>query len=195
MDQTGRFLEELFKMNYDRLFRYCMVKLDSDKQAAADCVGDVFLIAKKKAELLMQHPDPVGFLNKAALNCCRNHAKYRRRRLRRFVSLDAFMDRIGFSGEPGALPPPDPLADRPRLSPEELEKLRAEVLSELTNEERELYLMHYEEGLGFDAVGEKLGVSPNAARMRIFRLSDRLRTAAKERISGAEADKEGRKER
>lgn len=194
MDPEG-YLELLFAENYDRLFRYCMVKLDSDKQAAADCVGDVFFIAQNKASVLMQHPDPVGFLNKTAVNCCRNHAKYRRRRLRRFVSLETLAERFGFSDGLASEPPADPFADDPRLSEEEIGKLREGILSELSDGERELYSMRYEEGLVPDAIGEKLGISPNAARMRVFRLDDKLGTAVKERISGAEADKEGRKER
>ena len=190
-----RFLEELFSENYDRLFRYCMVKLDSDKQAAADCVGDVFLIARNKASLLMQHPDPVGFLNKTAINCCRNHAKYRRRRLRRFVSFETLAERFRFPDGLASEPPADPFSNDPSLSEEEIKKLRSEILSGLSDGERELYRMRYEEGLVPDAIGEKFGISPNAARMRIFRLDDKLGAAVKDRISGAEADNERREER
>ena len=192
MDQTGRFLEELFAENYDRLFRYCMVKLDSDKQAAADCVGDVFLIARNKASLLMQHPDPVGFLYKTAINSCRNHAKYRRRRLRRFVSFETLAERFGFSDGSSCSDPEEAVLRLANCGSgkapgdAELAKLCEELLGELREEERAVFEMRYSDGLSADEIADRLGISRNAVRMRLFRVADKLKAAAHERFAEKE---------
>ncbi len=189
MDPEG-YLELLFAENYDRLFRYCMVKLDSDKQAAADCVGDVFLLAKSRAEELAAHPDPVGFLYKAASNYARNAAKKKRRRRRKLVSLDRMLESAGFSdGFPGAdaakLIGPLSAESRSGAPPEEEDaaELRGKLLADLRYEERTIFEMYYDEALSADEIAKRLGISKDAVRMRLFRVSDKLKAAVHERFS------------
>ena len=185
-----RFLEELFSENYDRLFRYCMVKLDSDKQAAADCVGDVFLLAKNRAEELAAHPDPVGFLYKAASNYARNAAKKKRRRLRKLVSLDRMLESAGFSdGSPGGdaakLIGTFTGENRSGAPPggDDVAGLREKLLADLREEERTVFEMHYDECLTADEIANGLGISKGAVRMRLFRVEDKLKAAVHERFS------------
>lgn len=185
-----RFLEELFAENYDRLFRYCMAKLDSDKQASADCVGDVFLLAKNRAEELSAHPDPVGFLYKAASNYARNAAKKKRRRKRKLVSLDRMLESFGFSEDTSAagetkfarIIPADGRSGTP-TDDSKLAQAREELLRGLRPDERTIFAMYYDEGLTTDEIAGRLGISKDAVRMRLFRIGDKLKAAVRERFA------------
>ena len=58
------------------------------------------------------------------------------------------------------------------------------AMGELSQEQREAFLLKYVEDLGYDEMAEITGVGISALKMRVMRACDRLRTLLQEVHSG-----------
>lgn len=155
----------LFERHHPALVRYLTAQI-GDPAWAEDLAQDVFLVAFHDLGDLVDGRPFAPWLYRIAQHRLRR--AWRRRRLLRFVSLDAAPKTVGVVrirfGQP------DELA----TSCGERDVIRR-VLAELTPAQRTALLLHDGEGLTVREVAEVVGVSPTAAERQLSRARLRFR--------------------
>lgn len=134
-----------------------------NEQAAEEAAQNTFALLAKKAASLTPEQSLGGWLHRAARNECLHVQRAEGRRRQREETAVA-MNAIEQSGTP-----PELLGD--------LE----EALEELAPEEHDALVLRYLEDRKLHEVGTELGVSEDAARMRVNRALDRLRANFEQR--------------
>lgn len=145
----------------DRLFDFCAGML-RDRDVAADCVQDAFVIAATKMDQLQDPQRLRAWLYAIA----RNEALARIRARRRELPSDDLPETP--SGDPDLAS----LAARTELA-----DLIAEALGGLTERDRTVYELAYRHGLDGPELGAALGVSHTNANTLVARLRDGIERA------------------
>lgn len=144
-------IEALYGREYDTLCRAAYRTL-GDWDAAQDLVQDTFLLALLRQDTLAAHPAPGAWLTQTLRNLIQNER-------RRLVSHGALS-----------------LDDAGPLPAAEAETGLRDVLpAGLTAQERELLTLRFEAQLSYRELGERLGVSEGACRVKLFRTVDKCR--------------------
>lgn len=159
--------EQLFKKYYNTMFRYSN-SIVRDKSAAEDVVQEVFI----KIAGCIEQIDEVdgnhtkGFLSTVTRNCSIDYMRKANKEWKHICSLDEEllandMDLLELICE----------NERKKLLHREMDKLKATY--------REILVMKYEQELTDEEIAEKLNISPNNVRVRIFRARKALSSAMK----------------
>ena len=148
------------------LYRYA-VSMVLDHDVAADMVQDAFVRAYASLRACRDRTHFRAWLFQTLRNRCLDHLKEARRRN---VPLDEAPPLLD-GGEA-----PDARAERARLR----DDLRAALVA-LPDAQREAFLMHYVQGLSYDAMAETLGESVSALKMRALRARHALTAALRRR--------------
>lgn len=140
MDRDNEWIHTLYLQLYEKLFR-AAYRLMGSPESAEDLVQQTFLLALFQGEALRTHPCPEGWLMKALHNLAMNER--RRAARQQEVPLDALFDQAAEADSP-------PLAESlpRRLSPQD----------------REVLLWRFEQGLDYDEIAERLGISETGCR-------------------------------
>ncbi|MEN9676619.1 MAG: hypothetical protein RIS76_2515 [Verrucomicrobiota bacterium] len=136
---------------------------DGDAAAAEDIAQEVFVRLAQQARRLTHHSCLAGWCFVTTRNVSLTHQRSLTRRQHR--ELLAAMT-----------PPPDSVIDWNGISP-----LLDEAITELPETDREAVLWRYFQQQTHSEIGNHLGVSANAARMRVDRALDRLRVILERR--------------
>lgn len=162
------FFEQLCVEYYEKILRYLYASL-RDEATAKDCTQDVFLTACQKSELLMQHPNPGGFLFQTAKNLSQKSRRESFSRMLRETSDDV-----------DAVEVADLNADIITMLDKQIDEQEyiETVLSQLTNEKRKIYSLYYLDKKSMSEIAGLLGVEEAAVRMRYVRLRREIRTIA-----------------
>ena len=144
------------------MYRYARsVVLDHD--AAADMVQDAFVRAYTHLASCRERTRFRAWLFQTLRNRCLDYLKEARRRNVRLEDAEPIVDeREG----PGAL------VERGRLRTQ-----IEHALAGLPDAQREAFVMHYVEGVPYDAMAERLDVSVSALKMRVLRAREALTAA------------------
>lgn len=156
---------ELVRRYRDRYARYAARMLGS-ADAAEDAVQDAFIRAYDQ---LAQCRDPENFAGWFFL-ILRNRCFAERRRSKREAVADVSQDDLPGPGR----------ADRD-AEQTETQELLARGVSELTAEQREVFVLKHVEGKSYDEIAAATGATVASLKMRMHRAYDRLRTYLKER--------------
>lgn len=128
---------------------------------AEEIAQKIFTQLARKAASLLHHPILTGWLYRstryASLEVSR--AELRRQRVNQSLAT---------------MPDTNSVTDTP-VDWEQLRPVLDEAMEGLKEQDREIMLLRFFQGLTFAAVGEKLNLSENAARMRTERALDKLR--------------------
>jgi len=178
LEQARRFdpdaLRTLHNRFYESVYRYVHFKV-GDTQASEDLTSDVFLRlleALKRGKVWRTTPD--AWIFGIARNVVADH--YRKQTRRVEVELD---ERVSLSPEEG-------LSQRVIVDEEQEELARALAL--LTDEQRDVILMRFMEGLSIKDVAEVLNKTPGAVKGLQFR-AVRALSEAMQRLSGEDVVK------
>ena len=178
-------LNEAFERYYGQLFAYCLANLEGDEQAATDAVDTVFLTAKSKAADMSTVKDPELWLTAIAKNVVRNIRKTEKRYKYRYLLFDplsvsiedqtrgtnlSWWEKRAFS----LLTVEDELIGERKMSEEELGELKERLLGTLSGEERELFCSRYDDGVSTKQLAARMGISQDAVRARLTRISVKL---------------------
>lgn len=148
------------------LFRHA-VAMVLDHDVAADMVQDAFVRAYSNLRECRNHSRFRSWLFRTLRNRCLDYLK---EASRRNVRLDDVAEPPVAEGEaPGAI------AER--------NELRAEIvhaLAQLPPALREAFVLHYVEGMPYEAMAELLDASVSALKMRVLRAREALRVALHE---------------
>lgn len=153
----------------DLVFSTALRVLNGDRHLAEDVTQDVFARLARHAPSLRDAPTLCGWLyttaHHTAINTLRGIARRRRREADALI-----MQQIHQTG-PTAW--------------EQLRPLLDEAMHRLSTPDRDAVLLRFFEGNSFSAIGERLGLSENAARMRVERALDKLHGLLRQRGIGS----------
>lgn len=152
---------ELVRRHLDVVHSAALRQVGGNSAAAADIAQAVFTELARQANRLARHPALVGWLYTATHRLAVRQVRDETRRQRREREAHAMHE---------AHRSPDPEADWSRLAP-----VLDEAMHELAEADRLALLLRHFEQRPFADVGARLGLSENAARMRVDRALDRLR--------------------
>ena len=138
-------------------------RVGGDAALAAEISQSVFVQCARKARMLQAHPALAGWLHRctrfAAIDAVR--ARQRHERLKRAETMHLESE----------------TPDEPATSWEELRPVIDALLDRLGDGERAAVLLRFFAGASFAEVGRQLRISEDAARLRVTRALEKLRTA------------------
>ena len=162
---------ELVRRHLKMVYAAALRQVNGDTYMAEDVAQSVFTDLARKAGKLQHHGSIAGWLcastRFAAANAVRGETR-RRTREQEVVAMNEINAK-----EPGGWNELRPMID--------------EALNELGEADREAIVLRYFESYEFALVGAALGVSENAARMRVDRALDKLRAVLQKRGVAASA--------
>lgn len=159
--------EQLFKAYYDSMLRYSN-SIIRDEAAAEDVVQEVFIKIAGCIDQIdeIEGSHTKGFLSTITRNCSIDYMRRMNREWKQICSLDEEllandMDLLDLICK----------NERDKLLHGEIRKLRAAY--------REILVMKYEQELSDEEISEKLNISVNNVRVRVFRARKALSKAIK----------------
>jgi RNA polymerase sigma factor (sigma-70 family) len=153
---------ELVRRHMGRVHSAALRQVGDDPASAADITQAVFMELARQARKLASHPVLVGWLSTTTHRLASHHIRGECRRRRREQEVVVLQDLRQNS---------DLIPDEPRLK-----ALLDDVLQELGEMDRAAVLLRHVEQRPFSDIGVRLGMSENAARMRVDRALEKLRT-------------------
>lgn len=164
-DRSEVAFAELVRRQVDFVYSAALRQLGGNHHLAQDVTQMVFVDLAKKASALSRHPALFAWLHR-----CTRYAVFNtwRKEERRSALNKALAN--------------DPsLSPSPESSWREIGPVLDEVVDELPEKDRTAVLLRFFAGKPFADVGRELGVSENAARMRVDRAVESLRSALERR--------------
>lgn len=160
--------EEICKENYSRIFKYILA-ITGNHECAENLTQDVFYIALKKGDSFLHHNKPEAFLYKTAKNLVleyfRTSKKHMTEELTENISLRQYdvFDSICRQYDDAV----------------DIEHYQNQVLSMLSDEDRELYYAYYKKQLSMGEIAGNMQMKEPAVRMRYVRLRKKIRQLVK----------------
>ena len=144
--EMQRFIMRLYNDNRDSLLRAARVCVNNEDDAE-DLVHEVFVRAINSYGKLVEHKNPEAWLSTTLKNCIRNYRRLHANR--RNISLEEYGD---------------------LAAPEIAERLSHILPKQLPADDREMLIWRIEQGLSHREIGKRLGISEEAARVKMSRI-------------------------
>ena len=158
---------ELVRRHLDLVYSAALRQLNGDAHLAQDVAQSVFTDLARKAASLVGRQALAGWLYTGTHYAAAKAVRTEQRRHTREQEAHAMQDLLHDSG-----PNPDWETLRPVLDT---------AMHELNEADREMILLRYFENRQHADIGEQFGLSENAARMRVERALEKLRTVLSRR--------------
>jgi RNA polymerase sigma factor (sigma-70 family) len=158
---------ELVERRIGLVYSAALREAGGDAAWAQDITQAVFTELARKAKALVRHPALSGWLYTCARRMSANDRRADQRRQRREQEAFAMNEILGSDPTDHLWPQVRPLLD--------------DVMHELSPEDRTAVVLRFFEGRNLREVGHALGLTENAARMRVDRALERLRWALSHR--------------
>lgn len=152
---------ELVRRRLPLVYSTALRRLGPDTTAAEDVAQSVFVELARQARVLADHPVLAGWLYTTASRMAANHSRGRFRRQLREQTLM----------QPEATPP------APEINWEKVKPVLDDALQQLPEADRQAVVLRFLEGRDFRSIGAELGLGADAARMRVARALDKLRSS------------------
>ena len=146
MSEQNEWFDRLYRENASRLYKQAFYVLH-DSYLAEDLVNEAFLILLYKQRDLANHPNLGGWLNLTLKNLIYDELKSARHRMELPI-----------------------VSDKAAVSEDIYHQPLGELLpKELSDKEREILILLFEEQLSYDEIAQRLGISVLNCRTRAFR--------------------------
>lgn len=155
---------KIVQQHIDAVYSQCLRKLQ-DRSLAEDATQMVFVSLAKKASSIGPEVVLGGWLFNAARYCCSNVQRLESRRARREQKVARMRNEITSASDEsgnGLLSQAGHLLD--------------DAIASLSDPDRDAIVLRYFEGQNINDLAQTLGVSPDAAKQRVCRAVNRLRT-------------------
>ncbi len=156
---------QLFEMCRPRVHRMAYSILH-DSASADDVVQEAFLRGLDRISTYRGESAPRAWFLSIALNVCRH-------RLRESKHLEGANDRTLEAGRRIFRPRTRAVASK--VIQQENHRLLAIAMGYLTDSQREVFLLHYDQNLSYEVIGQILDMRPGAARALAHRAKANLR--------------------
>ena len=158
---------ELVQRHLGLVYACALRRVGGDQQLAEDVTQQVFTDVARRATTLARRPVLAGWLFTSARFAAAKAMRTARRRLEReqeaYIMQELSQDTT------------------PRIDWDKARPVLDDAIGELSDVDREAVLLRYFEGRDFSSVGAKLNLTGNAARMRVERALEKLRTRLEHR--------------
>ncbi len=161
-DRSEAAFTELVHRHFPMVYLAALRQVGGNTHQAQDVSQAVFTHLARKASLLADRPSVAGWLYHCARFLAARVARSERRRIARHLKTQEMAE---FNTEPSAL-----------IDWERIGSLIDEALLALNPRDRELVLLRYFHEDSFLQISAKLGVSADAARLRLGRALDKMHT-------------------
>lgn len=162
---------EAFLHNYQNMVFSTAMRLTANQSEAEDITQEVFLRAYERFAELRDSPTVGGWLKTVATNLSLNHLTRYRSRWRFFSEL--FRNAETDEAEMVEFPAPDDTHET--LAAADRREMVERALQSLPAPQRVPLVLHHFEGLRYEEIAEKLGVSLGKVKTDIFRGREALR--------------------
>ncbi len=166
-DRSEPAFSELVRRHVDLVYSAALRQTGGDPHRAQEVTQMVFISLARKAVSLSRHPSLLAWLHQSTWFAAGNLRRDEGRRRARETAAAAEQDLAEGSG---------PLADWGRVRP-----VLDEAVNDLPPFDREAVLLRFFANRPFGEVGRQLGLSENAARMRVERALGKLQEALRRR--------------
>lgn len=157
---------ELFELHQERIHRMAYVML-RDRGAAEDCVQETFAKGWENLSSFRGESAPRAWFTAIAINHCRHRAREWKH------APSGAADHALESGRRAGRPRTRGVVSR--VAQQEDRRLLTVALGFLTESQREVFILHYDQDLSYDEIGDILGIRPGAARALAHRAKETLR--------------------
>ena len=159
-DRSEEAFAELVRRHLNLVYSAALRKVGGDAHRAAEVTQTVFTVLARTAPSLARHPVLTGWLYTTTHYTAAKLVRAERRRQAREQEAQAMQDLLS--------------SPAPEAGWEQLRPVLDDVMHDLNERDREAVLLRFFEGRAFAEVGARLGLSENAARMRVERALDKL---------------------
>lgn len=172
--EQDQLIEQLYQQYFDDLILYAIASLKNESRAQ-DIVQDAFHEAILRADVLMQHDNPKGWLMLTVKHKIKEYQRELQRYMKYFISLDKDL-----FIEPGK---EDPRLEQPLQGEEEKLPTLKEIETTLTPEEFYLLKRLTIDQASHLEVAKELGISIYASQKRLERIRKKLRAHFSKKLS------------
>ena len=162
---------EVFLHNYQNMVFSTAMRLLANQSDAEDISQEVFLRAFERFDQLRGSPTVGGWLKTVATNLSLNHISRYRSRWSFFSDLFHSTD----ENEEPAMDFPSPVDTDETLAASDRRELVEQALQSLPTAQRVPLVLYHLEGLRYEEIAEKVGVSLGKVKTDIFRGRETLR--------------------
>ena len=155
MTEKQKFIMRLYDDNRDSLLRAARVCVNNEEDAE-DLVHEVFVRAINSYGKLVEHKNPEAWLSTTLKNCIRNYRRLHANR--RNISLEEYGD---------------------LAAPEIAERLSHIQPNQLPAGDKAMLIWRIEQRLSYREIGKRLGISEEAARVKMSRIIGKCRELIK----------------
>lgn len=176
--QKEQFVEALYRNCFPKFMTYAVSVLGHESEAQ-DVVQDTFLLALSKADLLMQHENPEGWLFRTLRLKIKEYQRSRKRLLNRCLSWNALLDEHD-GGDNLKVDFQEPQDER---------YIEKELEQNLTKEEYRLLKRVVFDRVGHLQASREFGISVYACQKRLERIRKKLERVFPDRRHGEKKKK------
>ena len=169
------FYESLCNQYFERIYFYCRRLVRGQEQFmdfVEDCTQNTFLEARKQISHLRNHPNIEGWLYTTARNLINQSYRSMYIKKRHEVMMD--------NNTSGTLMEFEHYLEELFNSSVDLDRLCADILSELNANESDLYRDYYKDNMSIPALAKKYDVSATAITTRIYRLKKKIKNLVRD---------------
>lgn len=165
--KSDSWLKELYDANYDNLYRLAANRLRlyiGHASDAQDVLQDVFLEAARQN--ICDHPKPEAWLIVTTVNICKNYIRANNRSKRKIRKCE--QEELRKSKQSSLL------FIGAEKDATEVSDIKITLEQLLSPEELQLITQYSLEGQTLEEIGKKMHMTPNALRVRLFRIRKRI---------------------
>ncbi len=168
-------LENAYKLYYNNLHRFCLLRLKNQEQAE-DCVQESFYILYKHYLKNEEIINVGGFLYKIADNLIKTQWR-ENKKAESIVQLDSIADSLADS---------QLMEELNDFSDIDYDNMAENLISELTEKEKELYKLKYVENKSIKEIADELNSSFDAIAKRLSRLRQKVKDIITQQFEGGD---------
>ena len=172
--EERKFIDNLLRENKNVLIRAAVKHLQTtDTNDISDCLQEVSLCAIMNGKELISHPSPIGWLHKTVFNIAhdmKREADKRRTKLQSIDEVEYLITDESFE---------DKQLEKMDNQEIDIHKQKADVLSQLTIRELDLYQLRYVEKREFSYIADKYHTTPGCIRAWISQLKRKIKNLIK----------------
>ncbi|MBN8824182.1 MULTISPECIES: sigma-70 family RNA polymerase sigma factor [unclassified Spirosoma] len=165
--QPNQCFEALYNRYVGKVYQQCL-SMTNDSEQAQDFTQDIFLKAFHKLDAFQQRSSFSTWLYSIAYNYCADQLRLARRIPTTDLTVHLQETRADYGDA--------------QLHEEILQLMRI-AMDRLTDDERKLLRMKYEDGMSIDAIAQLYELKPSAVKMRLKRSRERIQAICTSQLS------------